>query len=151
MPRSVFATAGLADHAVRTCRLERGLAEHLVHHGDPARRCALAGNPHLGAELVGLLTQGPDRGVRSVVTARSDLAEDQRAGIPIDFDPRGHHAPLGWVTGRHHGGGMPARVLVRLLRDPETARVAAQHRQLPAVVERMLRPVQPPAGPAPGP
>lgn len=101
MPRPVFDAEDLKTPAAEGCRLERGLAEHLVHHGDTAHRRALAGNPYLDPDLVRLLARDPDEGVRFEVSKRPDLTEEQRAGIGIDFDPRIRHFPLDWVMALH--------------------------------------------------
>ncbi|WP_046497487.1 hypothetical protein [Streptomyces odonnellii] len=138
MPPSVFDTAELADRAVGTCRLERGLAEYLAHHGDPAQRCSLAGNPHLDPDLVLLLARDPDESVRSVVAIRPDLTEEQRADIPIDFDPRGRHYPLDWVVALHQDPGAMRRLAASA--HPLVRRSVARARRLPPdVVERLAR------------
>lgn len=138
MPRSVFDTAELTDRAVGTCRLEHGLAEHLAHHGSPAQRCSLAGNPHLDPDLIILLAQDPDENVRSVVAIRSDITEEQRADIPIDFDPRGHHYPLDWVMALHQDPGAMRRLAAST--HPLVRRSVARARRLPPdVVERLAR------------
>lgn len=110
MPRSVFDTEGVEERATETCRLERGIAEHLARHGEPAQRSSLAGNPHLDPDLVELLAQDPDENVRFVVATRADITEEQRAGIPIDFDPRGHYYPLDWVMALHEDPGAMRRL-----------------------------------------
>ncbi|MFF2203608.1 hypothetical protein [Streptomyces sp. NPDC058145] len=47
---------------------------------------------------------------------------------------------------------LPARVVVRLLRDPDTAETAAQHSSLPVpVMEQMLQRIQSPADTVPEP
>lgn len=138
MPRSVFDTAELQDRAVETCRLERGLAEHLAHHGLPARRRSLAGNPYLDPDLVSLLAQDVDENVRSVVAIRSDLTEEQRASIPIDFDPRIHYHPLDWVMALHEDPGAMRRLAAST--HPLVRRSVARARHLPPdVVDRLAR------------
>ncbi|MFJ2953598.1 HEAT repeat domain-containing protein [Streptomyces sp. NPDC087270] len=138
MPRSVFDTAELTERAISTCRLERVLAEHLAHQGSPAQRCSLAGNPHLDPDLVILLAHDSDENVRSVVAIRSDITEGQRADIPIDFDPRGHHHALDWVMALHHDPGAMRRLAAST--HPLVRRSVARARRLPPdVVERLAR------------
>ncbi|MGY5052380.1 PE-PGRS family protein [Streptomyces sp. 900105755] len=138
MPRSVFDTAGLKDRAVDTCRLERGLAEYLVHHGDPAERRSLAGNPHLDPDLVNVLAHDPDVNVRSSLATRSDLTEEQRAGIHIDFDPRGHYYPLDWVMALHEDPSAMRRLAAPS--HPLVRRSVARARHLsPDVVALLAR------------
>ncbi|MEV7365432.1 PE-PGRS family protein [Streptomyces sp. NPDC091299] len=138
MPRSVFYTAELTDRALNTCRLERDLAEHLAHHGSPAQRCSLARNLHLDPDLVNLLAQDPEENVRSVVAIRSDLTEEQRANIPIDFDPRVHHHPLDWVVALHQDSAAMRRLATST--HPLVRRSVARARRLPPdVVERLAR------------
>ncbi|WP_323136128.1 hypothetical protein [Streptomyces sp. NBC_01481] len=48
-----------------------------------------------------LLAQDPDENVRFVVATRPDLTEEQRAGIYVDFDLRGHCSQLDWVMALH--------------------------------------------------
>ncbi|MDX3754232.1 MULTISPECIES: PE-PGRS family protein [Streptomyces] len=147
MPRSVFlalatdfasdtADGGFQDRAVKTCRLERELAEHLAHHGDPALRRSLAGSPGLDPDLVALLGRDQDESVRFAVSTRPDLTEEQRVGIDIDFDPRLHHCPLDWVTDLH---GDPA-ALRRLAASahPLVRRSVARVKRLPPDVVELL-------------
>jgi hypothetical protein len=147
MPRSVFlalaadfasdtADGGFQDRAVKTCRLERELAEHLAHHGDPALRRSLAGSPGLDPDLVALLGRDQDESVRFAVSTRPDLTEEQRVGIDIDFDPRLHHCPLDWVTDLH---GDPA-ALRRLAASahPLVRRSVARAKRLPPDVVELL-------------
>lgn len=136
MPRSVFETEGLKDRAVDTCRLERDLAEHLAHHGEPAQRRSLAGNPHLDPDLVGLLARDPDATVRSAVARRSDLTEEQRAAIPIDFDPSVHSYPLDWVMALHEDPGAMRRLAASS--HPLVRRSVARARHLPPDVVELL-------------
>ncbi|MEU5404294.1 PE-PGRS family protein [Streptomyces sp. NPDC005963] len=136
MPRSVFDTEEVRKRAVESCRLERGLAEHLVRHGEPAQRSSLAGNPHLDPDLVGLLAQDPDKNVRFVVATRADITEEQRAGIPIDFDPRGHYYPLDWVMALHEDPCAMRRLAASS--HPLIRRSVARARHLPAVVVERL-------------
>ncbi|WP_329134607.1 PE-PGRS family protein [Streptomyces sp. NBC_01476] len=136
MPRSVFETTEFTDRALGACRLEHGLAEHLAHHGNPAQRRSLAGNPHLEPDLVSLLSHDPDASVRSVVAVRSDLTEEQRASIPIDFDSRGHHYPLDWVMALHQDPDAMRRLAAST--HPLVRRSVARAQHLPSdVVERL--------------
>ncbi|MGY5125391.1 PE-PGRS family protein [Streptomyces nigrescens] len=138
MPQTVFDSEDLTDRAAETCRLERGLAENLAHHGAPAQRCALAGNPHLDPDLVSFLAQDPDENVRSVVATRPDLTEEQRAGIRIDFDPRGHHSPLRWVTALHDDTDAMRRLAASS--HPLVRRSVARAKHLPPdVIERLAQ------------
>ncbi|WP_129305055.1 PE-PGRS family protein [Streptomyces sp. L2] len=136
MPRSVFDTHGLRDRAIRTCRLERGLAEHLAHHGEPAERSALAGNPHLDPDLVAVLARDPDDSVRCAVAGRCDLTEEQRSGIRITFDPDVHHHPLTWVTALHEDAGAMRRMAAST--HPLVRRSVARARHLPSDVVELL-------------
>ncbi|MEV4880790.1 PE-PGRS family protein [Streptomyces cyaneofuscatus] len=136
MSRSVHRAAGLGERALEGCLLERSFAEHLVHHGDPAARRSLAGNPHLPADLVGVLSQDPDEKVRSVVAVRADLTEEQRAGIALDFDPRMHHRPLDWVVALH--GDAAAMRRLASSAHPLVRRSVARARRLPPDVVELL-------------
>ncbi|MFC5251645.1 PE-PGRS family protein [Streptomyces nigrescens] len=138
LPPSVFDSEDLKDRAVETCRLERELAENLAHHGTPAQRCALAGNPHLERDLVALLARDPDENVRSVVATRPDLTEEQRSGIQIDFDPRGHHSALRWVTALHDDTDAMRRLAASS--HPLVRRSVARAKHLPPdVIERLAQ------------
>ncbi|MEU5438757.1 PE-PGRS family protein [Streptomyces sp. NPDC020719] len=141
MPRSSFDTTGLdttelQSRAVKTCRLERSLAEHLAHHGESAQRCMLAGNPHLDPDLVNILAHDPDKKVRSAVAVRSDLTEKQRAAIDIDFDPRIHHYPLLWVVALHEDPVEMRRLAASS--HPLVRRSVARARRLPPDVVELL-------------
>ncbi|MEV7109095.1 HEAT repeat domain-containing protein [Streptomyces atroolivaceus] len=136
MPRSVFDHEGVEGRAVETCLLERGLAEHLARRGEPAERRSLAGNPHLDADLVGLLAQDPDENVRFAVAIRADITEEQRAGIPIKFDPRIHYYPLDWVMALHEDPSAMRHLASSS--HPLIRRSVARARHLPTdVVERL--------------
>ncbi|MFB6435540.1 PE-PGRS family protein [Streptomyces sp. NPDC056411] len=136
MPRSVCDSEQLGHRAATSCRLERGLAEHLAQSGDAALRHALAGNPHLDPDLVALLAQDPDASVRFEVSTRPDLTEEQRAGIAIDFDPRTRCHPLDWVVARHEDPDAMRRLAASS--HPLVRRSVARARHLPAdVVDRL--------------
>ncbi|WP_328485256.1 HEAT repeat domain-containing protein [Streptomyces zaomyceticus] len=151
MPRSVFDAECTGDtgivgdtgytgdaegRATRTCLLSRDLAEHLAHHGDPARRRALAGNPRLDPDLVDLLSRDTDGTVRFAVSTRPDLTEEQRAGIAVDFDPRRHHTPLDWIVALHDDPAAMRRLSTSS--HPLVRRSVARARRLPPdVVERL--------------
>ncbi|MFG3043845.1 PE-PGRS family protein [Streptomyces sp. NPDC048241] len=83
--------------AARTCVLARELAEELVHGTEAALRGAAARNPHLDADLVALLGQDPEPGVRWWVYVRPELTEAERFGVDVEFDPKNHFRPLDWV------------------------------------------------------
>ncbi|MCZ1005956.1 hypothetical protein [Streptomyces lydicus] len=138
MPPSVFASENLQERALESCRLERGLAENLARHGEPARRRALAGNPYLEPDLVERLATDPDEDVRSVVAIRPDLSEEQRADIRINVDPSGHRSPLHWVVALHDDPDAMRRLAASS--HPLVRRSVARARHLPPdVVERLAR------------
>jgi hypothetical protein len=73
-----------------------------------------------------------------VVATRADITEEQRAGIPIDFDPRGHYYPLDWVMALHEVPAAMRRLAASS--HPLIRRSGARARHLPAdVVERLAR------------
>ncbi|MFF3838053.1 PE-PGRS family protein [Streptomyces sp. NPDC001930] len=137
LSRSVYDSEGLdTSDAVRTCRLERGLAEHLAHHGDPGHRRALAGNLWLDADLVAVLARDLDESVRFGVSTRPDLTEEQRAAIVIDFDPSTRSYALDWVTALHEDPDAMRRLGASS--HPLVRRSVARARHLPPdVVERL--------------
>ncbi|MEU0942971.1 PE-PGRS family protein [Streptomyces canus] len=138
MPRSVYEAQDVRAHALETCRLERGLAEHLVRNGEPGERSSLAVNPRLDPDLVALLGEDPDARVRFVVSLRADLTEEQRAGIHYDFDPRGRYHPLDWVVALHQDDEAMRRLAASS--HPVVRRSVARARHLPPdVVERLAR------------
>ncbi|MFI8347315.1 PE-PGRS family protein [Streptomyces sp. NPDC085596] len=85
------------ERAARTCVLTRELAEELVHGGETALRSAAAQNLHLDTDLVALLGQDPDPGVRWLVSIRPDLTEAERVRVAVEFDPSARCHPLPWV------------------------------------------------------
>ncbi|WFB11220.1 PE-PGRS family protein [Streptomyces sp. LX-29] len=138
MSRPVFDTLDHRDRAAESCRLERGLAEHLCAHEEPALRAALAANPHLAPDLLARLAHDTDHGVRFVVSLRPDLTEEQRAAIPVDVDPHGLRHALPWVVALHHD----PRAMRRLAASshPLVRGSVARARHLPPdVVERLAR------------
>ncbi|MFG2533018.1 PE-PGRS family protein [Streptomyces sp. NPDC048516] len=138
MPPAVFDSENLEECALETCRLERGLAEDLARHGEPAQRRSLAGNPYLDPAVVERLAQDPDEDVRSVVATRPDLTEEQRAGIRINIDPHGHRSPLRWVMALHDDPDAMRRLAASS--HPLVRRSVARARHLPPdVVERLAR------------
>ncbi|MFI9723898.1 PE-PGRS family protein [Streptomyces sp. NPDC052396] len=136
MPRSVFGSEDLKDRALEICCLERSLAEHLLHHGEPAQRRALAGNPRLDPDLVTLLGRDPDDSVRFQVSTRADLTEEQRAGIDIDFDPRMRSYPLAWVVAQHQDADAMRRLAASS--HPLVRRSVARAKHLPPDVVALL-------------
>ncbi|MER8029582.1 PE-PGRS family protein [Streptomyces bauhiniae] len=88
---------GYQEHAARTRVLARELAEELVHSTERALRDAAARNPHLDADLVALLAQDPEPGVRWWVYVRPELTEAERSGVAVELDPGAHVSPLEWV------------------------------------------------------
>ncbi|MET7757458.1 PE-PGRS family protein [Streptomyces sp. NPDC005389] len=139
LPRSAYDSEGLdTSEAVRTCRLERELAEHLAHHGDPGRRRDLAGNPWLDGDLVAVLAQDPDEGVRFTVSTRPDLTEEQRASIAYDFEPGTYSGALDWVRALHDDPGAMRRLGASS--QPLVRRSVARAERLPPdVVESLAR------------
>ncbi|WP_327136941.1 PE-PGRS family protein [Streptomyces sp. NBC_01340] len=145
MPRSVIIAAdfaadtaygGFQDRAVKSCRLERDLAEHFAHHSDPGLRRSLAGSPGLDPDLVALLGRDQDESVRFAVSTRPDLTEEQRAGIGIDFDPRLHHYPLDWVLDLHDDPAALRRLAASA--HPLVRRSVARAKRLPPDVVELL-------------
>lgn len=138
LPRSVFEGQGLGDEVVETCRLERGFAEHLCGHEDPARRRSVARNPHLDPDLVAVLAEDDDDNVRFLVSVRPELTEEQRAAVRAEVDPDGMRLTLPWVHALHDDPEAMRRCAASshlLLRSS-----AARAKRLPPdVVERLAR------------
>ncbi|MEU6382592.1 PE-PGRS family protein [Streptomyces bauhiniae] len=89
------------NRAARTSVLARELAEELAHATDPVLRGAVARNPHLDADLVTLLGQDPEPGVRWWVYVRPELTEAERSRVAVEFDPSNHFRPFEWVRDLH--------------------------------------------------
>ncbi|MFI9827510.1 PE-PGRS family protein [Streptomyces sp. NPDC051913] len=141
MPRSVFDAEDIegADRlALETCFLERDLADHLARHGERLQRWLLAANPRLDPDVVALLAEDPDDGVRFRVSTRPDLTEEQRAAIPVELDPDTRYFELDWVKALHDDEDAMRRLAASshfLVR-----RCVARARHLPPdVVERLAR------------
>lgn len=188
MPRSASGSDNLAEPAVRTCRLERDLAEHLADHGDSDQRSSSRAirTWHLPPDAVEVLARDEDRVVQLLLADSCDDAPEDMllrvwqswAGslsVPIaptatrtspvptcsatPMIPIRGCANRPWtkrnVTPARHAAarhpGLPARVLVRLLRDTGTAQSAARHPAMPLpVMEQMHQRNQPPTDTTPG-
>ncbi|KUN69315.1 PE-PGRS family protein [Streptomyces canus] len=129
MPRSVYEELDDKREALRTCLLEHDLAAQVARHGEPAERRSLAGNPRLAPDLVGLLGDDPDAGVRFEISTRADLTEEDRAGILYDFDPGVHYFPLDWVVALHDAPAAMRRLAASS--HPLVRRSVARARHLP--------------------
>lgn len=142
MPRAVFEAQeiqGVQDirrQALETCRLERGLAEHLTRHGEPGERRDLARNPGLDPDLVAVLAEDPDADVRYVVAERADLTEEQRARIDVEFDLSLHSWALDWVVALHEDEDAMRRLAASS--HPFVRRSVARARRLPPDVVALL-------------
>ncbi|TCR22712.1 hypothetical protein EV578_10442 [Streptomyces sp. BK205] len=138
MGRAVFEALESQREALESCFLEPGLAAHLARHGDPAKRRALAGNRRLAADLVALLGEDPDDGVRFAVSTRADLTEEQRAVIRYDFDPGVRYRTLDWVEALHDDPDAMLRLAASS--HPLVRGSVARARHLPPeAVERLAR------------
>ncbi|MEV0096480.1 PE-PGRS family protein [Streptomyces sp. NPDC050738] len=138
LSRSAFEAQELNNLAAKTCRLERGLAEHAARHEDLYLRRSLADNPHLDPDLVSLLAQDPDQGVRTTIASRPDITEELRAAIDFSFDPHTRYGPLRWVLALHDDPAAMRRLAASA--HPLVRRSVARARRLPPdVVERLAR------------
>ncbi|MFF0079357.1 PE-PGRS family protein [Streptomyces canus] len=129
MPLPVFETLDVKTDALETCLLERELAEYVARHGESGERRSLARNPHLAPNLIDLLGDDPDAGVRFEISTRADLTEEQRAGILYDFDPGGRYFPLDWVVALHDDRDAMRRLAASS--HPLVRRSVARARHLP--------------------
>jgi hypothetical protein len=129
MPLSVFEELDAKREALQTCLLEHDLAAHVARHGEAAERRSLAGNPRLAPDLIDLLGDDLDSGVRFEISTRADLTEEQRAGILYDFDPSGHYFPLDWVVALHDDPAAMRRLAASS--HPLVRRSVARARHLP--------------------
>ncbi|WP_406730603.1 PE-PGRS family protein [Streptomyces sp. NBC_01794] len=136
MPRSVFDALDYGDQTVERCRLDRELAEQLSVHHDPARREALARNPHLDPDLVAVLAEDPDDDVRFQVSVRPELTEEQRASVRVDFDSSVMRHELPWVAALHDDPEAMRRCATSS--HPLLRRSAARARHLPPDVVELL-------------
>ncbi|MFC8514486.1 PE-PGRS family protein [Streptomyces sp. NPDC057257] len=133
-----FMAEGIDTGTLDTHPLERGLAEHLARNGAPRERSSLGLNPHLPPDLVALLAEDPDPGVRWAVSLRADLTEEQRAAIPVEIDSGGHYRELAWVVALHDDPEAMRRLAASS--HPLVRRSVARARRLPPdVVERLAR------------
>ncbi|MCX4767339.1 PE-PGRS family protein [Streptomyces sp. NBC_01275] len=138
MPRAVFEARGFEVRAVERCRLERDLAEALVHDPEPERRCSLARNPHMDTDLVLLLGRDPDDRVRWEASLHPGLTEEERATIDFPFDPGIQYHALDWIVALHDDLDALRRLAVSA--HPLVRRSVAHARRLPAdIVERLAR------------
>ncbi|MFJ3669012.1 PE-PGRS family protein [Streptomyces sp. NPDC090106] len=138
MPRALYTSLNDKSRVLETCRLEHELAEEVARHGEYGERRALAGNPRLAPDMVALLGEDPDPHIRFTVSIRSDLTEEQRAAIRIDFDPGTRHCVLDWVVALHDDEDAVRRLAASS--HPLVRRSVARARRLPPdVVERLAR------------
>ncbi|OEJ97812.1 PE-PGRS family protein [Streptomyces thermolilacinus SPC6] len=138
LPRALHDAEDLGEQAVRRCRLERDLAEHLAAHPDRDVREHLAANPHLPPDLVAALGHDPDDAVRLAVSVRPELTEEQRASVPYAFDARAMRRTLPWVAALHDDPDAMRRCAASA--HPLLRGGAARARRLPPdVAERLAR------------
>jgi hypothetical protein len=138
LPLSVFLAEDFGELFVRSCPLQRDLAEYLAGHEDVAFRLAAAQNEHLDPDLVWALGQDPDDEVRHEIALRPELTEEQRAAVRVDIDPDTRSHELAWVRALHDDADAMRRLAAssHLL----VRRSVARARRLPAdVVERLAR------------
>ncbi|MFF0739388.1 HEAT repeat domain-containing protein [Streptomyces sp. NPDC004111] len=136
LSRVVFDAQDLGVTAVETCRLEGDFAAQLATHQDPELRRALARNPYLSADLVGLLAVDADAEVRGEVAVRPGLTEEQRAAVRIEFDPGIQRHALEWVTALHDDVDAMRRLAGSS--HPLIRRSVARARHLPPDVVSLL-------------
>jgi hypothetical protein len=136
MPLAVFATLDDKRDALETCLLERDLADQVARHGEPFERRSLAANPRLAQDLIHVLAEDADAGVRYRISTRPDLTEEQRAAVQYDFDPRAHHFPLDWVVALHDDEVAMRRLSASS--HPLVRRSVARARHLPPDVVSLL-------------
>ncbi|MFD0146152.1 MULTISPECIES: translation initiation factor 2 [unclassified Streptomyces] len=129
---------------------------HVARVGDPKTRREVARRADLPRELVDLLAADPDPEVRTVVSVRPELTEDERAAVDYLVEPHEvvqvgadpYRAPLSHARSAHpllrrrvaHNPELPAE-LVELLaadEDPGVRIVLAQHHP-EAPAELLLR------------
>ncbi|MEU6143997.1 hypothetical protein ABZ848_27050 [Streptomyces sp. NPDC047081] len=138
LPLETFTAEALGTGPLATYPLERELAEHLARNGDRHERGALGGNPHLPPDLVALLAEDPEPGVRWAVSVRADLTEEQRAAVSVEFDESVHHRELDWVVALHDDPEAMRRLAASS--HPVVRRSVARAPRLPSdVVERLAR------------
>ncbi|MEU3822671.1 PE-PGRS family protein [Streptomyces sp. NPDC030392] len=138
LPRPVYEAEDLGETAVRRCRLERDLAEHLAAHPDATLRERLAANPHLPPDLVAALGHDPDDAVRLAVSVRPELTEQQRASVPYTVAPHTLRRTPPWVAALH--GDPEAMRRCAASAHPLLRAGAARARRLPPdAVERLAR------------
>lgn len=138
LPRPVFETLDQRA-AAESCRLDRALAEELTRHEDLEMRLAVAGNPHMDADLVLSLAADPEYRVRLRASVHPGLNEEQRAAaIPSDFDPTHLRHDVPWVLARHQDPEEMRRLASSV--HPALRSSVARAQQLPPdVVERLAR------------
>ncbi|NXY94165.1 hypothetical protein HYE82_07155 [Streptomyces sp. BR123] len=130
---------GTAGGALGTCRLVPPLAVRLAVHQDPAVRERLAENPRLDPAAIVVLAEDEDGQIRHVVALRADVTEEQRAAIPLAFDPSdGRPMVLPWVADLHDDPMAMRRLAASS--HPHIRSSVARARHLPQdVVERLAR------------
>ncbi|MFI9796584.1 hypothetical protein [Streptomyces sp. NPDC052302] len=138
MPRDVFTALPEPLRALEQCRLEPALEAELVRGRDTDVRRALAANPRLTASGVAVLAVDACDDVRSAVSVRPDLTEEQRAAVRHDFDSTSRSYTLAWVESLH--GDADAMRRLAASSHPLVRRSVARARHLPPdVVERLAR------------